>query len=219
VTAAQFQRFLEANPAYQDAKRPGNSYNPDDDAPALWVTWYEAAAYCNWLSKLEGIPEDQWCYRINPKTLAVEVLKDCLTRTGYRLPTEAEWEYACRAGTTTSRCYGSSEALLGEYGWDAQTSNNRTWPVGQLKPNDLGLFDVYGNAWEWCLERAKRYEVSGEEVAVDTPDLTPPKNGQRTIRGGSFNNPTPYLRSASRSNGGETTRYLGQGFRVARTYP
>ena len=74
---------------------------------------------------------------------------DALRRTGYRLPTEAEWEYACRAGAGTSRYYGVEVDLLGRYAWYMATSQDHAWPCGSLLPNDLGLFDMLGNVYEW----------------------------------------------------------------------
>src|SRR5205814_313433 len=127
-------------------------FSPDFDCPIINVTWYEAAQYCNWLSKQEGFDETEWCYpkSINP---GMTLYKDHLKRKGYRLPTEAEWEYACRAGAASSRYYGSSLELLPRYAWCFYPANrtwlNRTWPVGQKLPNDLGLFDMHGNVWTW----------------------------------------------------------------------
>src|SRR6202035_408342 len=84
---------------------------------------------------------------------------DYLQRRGYRLPSEAEWEFAARAGAVTSRYFGTSESLLGDYAWHAKTSlNQRLLEVGRLKPNDLGLFDVLGNVKEWCSERGRVFE-------------------------------------------------------------
>src|SRR5207253_2222430 len=137
----------------------------DDDGPIIAVTWYEAAQYCRWLSEREGVPEGQMCY---PSVAAIEKCKDGVTplrlprdylsRTGYRLPTEAEWEHACRAGTRTSRWYGSSEDMLAQHGWYQHNARDRAWPVGQKKPNPFGLFDMHGNTWDWCQESGWLYE-------------------------------------------------------------
>ena len=110
--------------------------------------WYAAAAYCNWLSKRGGIARGQWCYLPNESGAYAEgmtIPADVLERTGYRLPTEAEWEYACRAGAVTSRYYGLSAELLGKYARYLANSEEHAWPCGSLLPNDLGLFDMLGN--------------------------------------------------------------------------
>ena len=133
----QFQCFMN------DRKK--NGLNPH--VPQKRVTWYQAAAYCNWLSKQEGLAA---CYEANPKGKYAQGMKIVPNVLGYRLPTEAEWEYACRAGAGTSRYYGGSEELLGRYAWYSQNSRNRIWPCGRLKPNDFGLFDMLGNVYEWC---------------------------------------------------------------------
>ena len=99
------------------------------------------------------MPKDQWCYLPNEAGAYAEGMSipaDVLDRTGYRLPTEAEWEYACRAGAVTSRYYGHSIDLLDAYAWYQANSKEHAWTCGSLFPNDLGLFDMLGNEFEWC---------------------------------------------------------------------
>ena len=223
TTVRQFQRFLGDKPAIQHSYTP--KFSPAPDGPQIGVLWYEAAAYCNWLSSQEGIPEQQWCYLPNESGKFAEGMKlatDYLARTGYRLPTEAEWEYACRAGTQTSRCYGQSQELLGKYAWYLGNHRDRAWPAATLKPNDLGLFDVHGNVWEWCQERFRDYP-SGETGAVaddaeDTQSVVPDSDF-RVVRGGSFEAPPWQVRSAYRNSDPPYYRLTSTGFRVARTHP
>jgi formylglycine-generating enzyme required for sulfatase activity len=230
VTVGQFQRFLDANPEIKRRAQAAGQRDPtrtgsiltrlklDDDCPQVMMTWFEAAQYCNWLSQQEGIPEEEWCYpSLDQIKEGMQLPSNYLQRTGYRLPTEAEWEYAARAGATTSRFFGFSEELLREYAWyTANTFNERPWPVGQLKPNDFGLFDVYGNVWEWIQDLYKQHTERVHEDREDTV-LIVSKEHKRPRRGGSYSYSADFLRSAYRNHYIPDERRDSVGFRIART--
>jgi hypothetical protein len=129
VTMEQYRRFDKGHRSFRTV------YTRTADLPVIDIDWHMAARYCNWLSKEEGIPEDQWCYEI--KGNAVKLKANYLSLAGYRLPTEAEREYATRAGTATAYYYGETEELLTNYAWYNKNSSEMNWPVGRLKPNDL----------------------------------------------------------------------------------
>ena len=145
---------------------------------------------------------------------------DYLQRDGYRLPTEAEWEYACRADSVTPVYYGHTNDLLPEYGWGFSNSGRRSWPVGLLKPNDFGLFDMYGNVFEWCQDRGAAF-TSREATDHEDAELSV-GSAERVLRGGSFQGTDHEQRSSCRiwsrpyERNNRTIRY---GFRVARTMP
>jgi formylglycine-generating enzyme required for sulfatase activity len=140
--------------------------------------------------------------------------------TGYRLPTEAEWEYACRGGAATSRCYGETAELLRHYGWYYDNSPEQTQPVGSKKPNDWGLFDMQGNVWNWCQERHKPYAAAKQGTAIDDIEdiLSIDSTHSRVLRGGSFNPQAVNVRSANRLWSVPTHRTNNVGFRPARTF-
>ena len=140
--------------------------------------------------------------------------------TGYRLPTEAEWEYACRGGTVTSRYYGLSGRLLPQYAWYLANGEDHTWPTATLKPNDLGLFDMLGNAGEWCFDLARRYPQQKDKVFEDTPSTQPVAAADRRVmRGGDFVTRLSLVHSYNRFNNAPDYRGFDAGFRPARTYP
>jgi serine/threonine protein kinase/formylglycine-generating enzyme required for sulfatase activity len=201
VTVAQFGKF-------RAEQKPFKDYAPTDSCPMNSVMWYDAAAYCNWLSEKEGIAEDQWCYVPN-KVKAYEegmaMAANYLKLSGYRLPTEAEWEYACRAGANTGYSFGDPVDLLSRYGWFDGNSLGKSHPAGLMKPNDLGLFDMHGNVWKWC-----------QDVYLDGNTVVNAKD-PRVLRGGSFFNRPLYARSAYRSANVPGVRNDNLGFRLART--
>jgi formylglycine-generating enzyme required for sulfatase activity len=146
--------------------------------------------------------------------------KNYLSLAGYRLPTEAEWEYACRAGAVTSRYYGETEELLPQYSWYLKNSGDRAWPVGSKKPNDLGLFDMHGNVYTWCQENYDTFPTLKDGEVIEDKDDTYSINTQygRVSRGGSFNNQASYVRSACRNPNVPANRNTTDGFRPARTF-
>ncbi|TWU48847.1 Serine/threonine-protein kinase PknB [Rubripirellula tenax] len=217
ITVEQFHEFIEQVPSINHTFTERDA--PDATCPQTSVTWYEAAAYCRWLSEQEGVPEDQMCYPPIPEIKnGMVVPDDYLGRTGYRLPTEAEWEYACRAGTRTSRHYGNCDELLDQYAWFSANSEDRTRPVGTLMPNDFGLFDMHGNVQEWCQERHRDYGNSLGSTNEDVADIDPVTDTvRRVLRGGSFGVRGLDVRSAARSYNRPPNRYNNSGFRPART--
>lgn len=237
VTVKQFQRFLDSNPDIKELAKMGGNKNPsrdgswmqrlglDDNAPQVFMTWFEAAQYCNWLSAQEGIPEDQWCYPTMKEIKEGMMLPvSYLHRTGYRMPTEAEWQYTCRAGTSSMRSFGDAEELLSEFAWfSGNTFNQRPYPVGQLKPNDFGLFDMYGNVWEWGQDLIKSYRaLTKDSTRIDTEDESRivSKDFKRPRLGGSYTYSADYLRSGYRNEGYiPDERRDSVGFRIARTMP
>ena len=151
--------------------------------PVEQVSWNDAQAFCQKLSAQEN--------------------------RSYRLPTEAEWEYACRAGSTTEYYWGSS--FYPRYAWSHDNSNAETHDVGQRLPNAWQLFDMSGNVWEWCQDRRGQYSPSG---AAETDPTGPVEGNTRALRGGSWYSEADTCRSASRDKNAPDNRHHTFGFRV-----
>ena len=213
VTRGQFRQFVDATAYETDAEKDGKGgfgrkdgvnvqaieflWNTNlgfgveqtDDHPVVNVSWNDAVAFCEWLSKKEGVT--------------------------YRLPTEAEWEFACRAGSLARFSCGNEESRLGEYAWyGSQGEGGRiTMPVAGKAANALGLFDLHGNAFEWCSDWHGPYE------AGPTVDPLGPKSGSfRSMRGGASEFPPATIRSAYREFNFPVFRTRYVGFRVIRTF-
>jgi serine/threonine protein kinase/formylglycine-generating enzyme required for sulfatase activity len=228
VTKEQFQRFLKLAKItidrYQVSPSFLNKFSPDPDGPWIGPDWYTAVHYCNWLSEQEGLPRDQWCYLPDESGAYAEGMSipaNVLDRRGYRLATEAEWEYACRAGAVTSRYYGSSIALLDAYAWYQANSKEHAWGCGSLLPNDLGLFDMLGNDFEWVQDARSREMWRRQGKFVDEINISTfiKAKDLRLLRGGSFGIQPAVVRSAVRNRNAPSVRNDVYGFRPSRTYP
>ncbi len=218
VTIREYRAFVADNPGGGTANPARFSSNLD--GPMNAVNWYQAAAYCNWLSRRENLPE---CYEPNEKGEygeGMRVKADALKLLGYRLPTEAEWEYACRAGAATSRYYGDSIDLLDAYAGIQAKIKERAWMCGGLFPNDLGLSDMLGNVWEWCHNQYLPYRTGSNLFIIDNIDVIRRIDHQDDppLRGGAFYIGPAHVRSAMRIVYDPSAANLNFGFRPSRTY-
>ncbi|MCL2805460.1 MAG: SUMF1/EgtB/PvdO family nonheme iron enzyme [Treponema sp.] len=205
VTVSSFymRKNLVTQKEYQDVMGTNTSFFKGDNLPVDSLTWYEAVEYCNKLSQREGLTP---AYTINGTNVTWNV-----NANGYRLPTEAEWEYACRAGTTTA--YNTGAVINDSTGWYDVNSDGRTHPVGFKRANAWGLFDMHGNVYEWCWDWYESQYQSGP--------LTNPTGASfgthRVLRGGSWFNEAIFARSANRNWHEPTDRYRHIGIRPVRS--
>jgi formylglycine-generating enzyme required for sulfatase activity len=172
-----------------------------DRRPVIGVSWEDARSYIDWLNRRLGLAD-------RPDA--------------YRLPSEAEWEFACRAGTTTSFSFGdavsTAQANFNGDTCDGGENRRKTTPVGAFPPNPFGLHDMHGNVWEWC-EDAWNADYSGTGRPDDGSAWSSGITSRRVVRGGSWKSGALELRSASRSSYSPIDRGDNIGFRLARTLP
>jgi formylglycine-generating enzyme required for sulfatase activity len=206
VTQAEYQLVMGKNPSLFSAQGAfGGSVAGQDtrEHPVENVGWDEAAAFCDKLSERQGLKP---YYRSGENAQS--------SMEGYRLPTEAEWEYACRAGGQARYSFGDDAARLGDYAWFAGNAADKTHPVGQKRANALGLYGMHGNVCEWCRDGYdSEYYRASSAANPSGPSLTT----DRVFRGGSWASDARSSRSANRNGGAPGDRYGYLGFRVARS--
>jgi formylglycine-generating enzyme required for sulfatase activity len=190
ITQAQYQKVMGENPSYfQGDEIQGESSNH----PVEQVSWEDAVEFCK---KLSALPEERKAGRV------------------YRLPSEAEWEYACRAESKSAYSFGDERDSLDDYAWHYKNGDVKSHPVGQKKPNAWGLYDMHGNVWEFCSD------WYGEYPKGAISDSDGPREGSgRVVRGGSWGGGTASCRSANRGGSDPSDRGGHGGFRVALSFP
>jgi formylglycine-generating enzyme required for sulfatase activity len=187
VTQGQYEKVMGTNPSY--FQRQGVRKSDTSTFPVEHVSWEDAVEFCK---KLSSLSDEKNVGRM------------------YRLPTEAEWEYACRAGSKTAYFFGEDSKSLGDYSWFGANSYSMMHRVGMLKPNAWGLYDMYGSVWEWCSDLYGEYP----QGPVSNPS-GPTEGYHRVRRGGSFDLPGGCNRSASRFRDTPSWQLVNSGFRVA----
>jgi len=213
VTQSQYQEVTGRNPT----KHPGDEQRPIDN-----VSWFDAVLYCNALSQHDGLHPVYTYSQVvknstNNEIAGLPDLAIDIKQNGYRLLTSAEYEYLVRAGTTTAWFFGDSNAdqnLATNFAWCNRNARDKTThPVGQLKPNQFGVYDITGNLWMWCNDW-----YDGPYPATAQVDPIGPASGQERIaRGGAFKNDVNHERSGYHWQWPPTTHNFEVGFRIART--
>lgn len=209
VTQAEYEKVIGTNPAYFGPQGEGKDLVVDlmtGDHPVETVSWDEAAQFCVLLSELE---------KRTPFDVRTATSIEPSAGIGYRLPSEAEWEFACRAGASTKYWSGDSDDDVVRVGWSGPNAGGRTHAVGQLPANPFGLHDIHGNVWEWVLDgwEARQYDQFRKQPAVNPCNLS--TRSLRVQRGGDWFNFPRASRSAIREASEASRHHRIIGFRVA----
>jgi formylglycine-generating enzyme required for sulfatase activity/tRNA A-37 threonylcarbamoyl transferase component Bud32 len=217
VTQAQYAAVMGKNPSWFRPDRKAMSKLEGQAThrhPVEYITWSDAVKFCNAMSAADGLAP---YYDFQGNDQFPEVAIPDRGGTGYRLPTEAEWEYACRAGTSTKYSFGNDPSKIGEYAWTGENSLSQSHPVRQKLPNPFGLYDMHGNVWEWCWDG---YDPGYYRNSAELDPAGPESAKNRVARGGCWlNQPGSYCRSAVRSEHEPGKRFGSAGIRVARNPP
>jgi formylglycine-generating enzyme required for sulfatase activity len=190
VTQGQYEKVMGENPSHFQGNRVEG--RDSSEFPVEQVSWEDAVEFSQ---KLSSLPEEKAAGRV------------------YRLPTEVEWEYACRAGSNTAYCFGNDEELLSDYAWFIDNSGYQTHPVSEKNPNAWGLYDMHGNVWEWCSDWYCDYPKG---TIIDP--ASPKEGSNRVFRGGCWSFEAASCRSALRPGGDPSDRGSNLGFRVAMNF-
>ncbi|MCL2186660.1 MAG: formylglycine-generating enzyme family protein [Treponema sp.] len=214
VTISPFYicKFAVTQKEYREVMGTNPSWFNEDNLPIENINWLDAIEYCNVLSQREGIDPVYTIYGSGDNRIVIwnRDKNGSLGISGYRLPTEAEWEYACRAGTTVA--YNTGAEISDNTGWYEENSGKTTHTVGQKPANAWGLFDMHGNVSEWCWDRYNVY-INKEQ----TDPIGPDSGDDRVVRGGSWNYYKQNLRSAYRDGFNPTSKNRIIGFRLVRS--
>jgi len=187
VSSFQMDKHLVTQEQYQKVMGSNPSRWKGDKNPVEQVRWSDAVKFCNKRSESDGL---QPCYDLKTWKCNFEA-------NGYRLPTEAEWEYACRAGTTTAYFFGETPAKLGDYSWFSKNAGGHPRPAGQKQPNPWGLYDICGNVWEWCNDF---YKVDYYQESPRADPRGPNEGKTKVVRGGAWRFSAENCRSGYRYN-------------------